>query len=80
MYTMVGLVAAASAYYFFRNTDEAQELKDKAKADHDRMKRQSADVADATKARAEEVKQQGKSKLDQAKVYCLCCRFEIVNH
>jgi hypothetical protein len=79
MYTMFGLVAAASAYYYFRNTDEAQELKDKAKADHDRMKRQSAYLADTAKARAEEVKQQGKSKLDQAKVCRLCCRFEIVN-
>lgn len=68
MYTTLGLVAAASAYYYFRNTHEAQELKDKAKADQEHMKRKSAELADAAKARAEDVKQQGKAKLDQVKV------------
>lgn len=32
------------------------------------MKRKSAELADATKVRADEVKQQGKKKLDQLKV------------
>ncbi|KAF8813716.1 hypothetical protein BYT27DRAFT_7250611 [Phlegmacium glaucopus] len=67
LYTTLGLVAAAGAYYYFRNTDEAQELKDKAKADQDQLKRRSAELADAVKARADDVKQQGKAKLDQVK-------------
>jgi hypothetical protein len=80
MYTTLGLVAAASAYYYFRNTDEAQDLKDKAKADQNRMKSKGAELADATKARGEDAKQQGKAKLDQAKVYCLRCRSKVVIH
>lgn len=80
MYTTLGLVAAAGAYYYFRNTDEAQELKDKTKADVDQLKRRNADLTDAAKARAEDVKQQGKSKLDQVKVCGLSSRFEILIH
>lgn len=76
MYTTLGLVAAAGAYYYFRNTDEAQELKDKAKADQDYVKRKSAELA----ARAEDVKEQGKSKLDRVKVCCLRCRCQNYTH
>ena len=68
VYTTLGLVAAASAYYYFRNTDEAQELKNKAKAERDHMKSRSGEFADTAKVRAEDVKQQGKAKWDQVKV------------
>ena len=70
VYTALGLVAAAGAYYYFRNTDEGRELKDKAKAERDHMKSKGAEFADTAKGRAEDVKQQGKSKWDQAKVCC----------
>ena len=74
MYTTLGLVAAAGAYYYFRNTDEGQELKDKAKAERDHMKSKGGEMADAAKGRAEDVKQQGKAKWDQAKVCCISYR------
>ena len=80
MYTTLGLVAAASGYYYFRNTDEAQELKNKAKAEQDHMKSKSAELADAAKVRAEDVKQQGKAKWDQVKVCCVRRRFNIATH
>jgi hypothetical protein len=80
MYTTLGLLAAASAYYYFRNTDEVRELKDKAKAETDHMKSKGADLAGAAKVRVEDVKQQGKSKLDQVKVCCISCQFKIVTH
>jgi hypothetical protein len=66
LYTALGLVAAASAYYYFRNTEEVKELKDKAEPGH--IKSKSAEMVDAAKVRAEDVKQQGKAKWDQAKV------------
>lgn len=70
MYIALGLVAAAGAYYYFRDTDEAQELKNKAKAEQDHMKSKGSEFADTVKGRAEDVKQQGKAKWDQAKVCC----------
>ena len=79
MYTTLGLVAAASAYYYLRNTDDAQELKDKAKAEQNHMKSKSAELVDTAKVRAEDVKQQGKAKWDQVKVCCIS-RFKIVIH
>ena len=80
MYTTLGLVAAASAYYYFRNTDEAQELKNSVKAEQDHVKSKSAEFADAAKVRAEDVKQQGKAKWDQVKVCCINYPFKIVAH
>ena len=38
IYTTLGLAAAAGAYYYFRNTDEAQELKDGAKTGQAQVK------------------------------------------
>ena len=70
LYTTLGLVAAASAYYYFRNTDQVQELKDKARAEPGHSRSKSAELADAAKVRAEDVKQQGKAKWDQVKVLC----------
>lgn len=80
MYATLGLVAAAGAYYYFRDTDEAQKLKDKAKADQDHMKNKGAELADAAKGRAEDVKQQGKAKWDQTKVCCIIYQFKNITH
>ena len=73
VYAALGLVAAASAYYYFRDTDEARGLKDKAKAEGDHLKSKSAELAD-------DIKQQGKSKWDQAKVCCISYQFKIDTH
>ena len=43
------------------------------------MKRKSAELADTTKAQADEVKQQGKKKLDQLKVCDLGLIFESID-
>jgi hypothetical protein len=81
MYTTLGLVAAAGAYFYFsRNTDEVHELKDKAKAEPGHLKSKSAELADAAKERAEDVKQQGKAKWDQVKACCISDQFKIVTH
>ena len=80
VYATLGLVAVASAYYYFRDTDEAQELKDKAKAEQDHMKSKGAELADAAKGRAEDVKLQGKAKWDQVKVSCTSYQFKIVTY
>jgi hypothetical protein len=80
MYTTLGLVAAAGAYYYFRDTEEVKEFEDKVKAERDHMKRRRAELSDTADGRAEDVKQQGKAKWDQAKVSCHISQLRNLTH
>ncbi|PPQ93665.1 hypothetical protein CVT25_012724 [Psilocybe cyanescens] len=67
MYTALGLAAAGGAYMFFKNPDEVNDLKAKARHDEEILKKGGRDIVDAAKARADDTYRQGEAKFDKLK-------------
>lgn len=53
---------------YFKNPDEVNDLKAKAKQDQEILKHKGRDALDEAKARANETYQRGEAKLDKLKV------------
>lgn len=68
MYVALGLAAAGGAYFYFKNPEDVQDLKAKAKREADQVKQKGRETVDTVKTRAEETLRQGEVEYDQVKV------------
>ncbi|PPQ96811.1 hypothetical protein CVT26_006212 [Gymnopilus dilepis] len=67
LYLALGVGAAGGAYYYLKDSGEAQDLKDKAKKDEEIVKHKGQEAIDAAKARADDAYRQGQVKLENTK-------------
>jgi hypothetical protein len=65
MYVALGLAAAGGAYLYFKNPEDVQDVKSKAKREAEQVKQKGGETVDTVKTRAEETLRHGE---DQVKV------------
>jgi len=73
MYVALGLAAAGGAYFYFKNPEDVQDLRVKAKQEAEQVKRRGRETVDAVKSRAGETVRDGEVEYDQLKV-CVITR------
>lgn len=70
MYVALGLAAAGGAYFYFKNPEDVQDLKAKAKQEAEQVKQKGRETVDDVKTRGEETLRRGEVEYDQVKVCC----------
>lgn len=70
MYVALGLAAAGGAYFYFKNPEDVQDLKVKAKREAEQVKQKGRETVDDVKTRSEETLRRGEVEYDQVKVCC----------
>jgi hypothetical protein len=70
MYVALGLAAAGSAYFYFKNPDDVQDIKAKAKREAEQVKQIGRESVGVVKTRADETLRRGEAKYDQLTVCC----------
>jgi len=73
MYVALGLAAAGGAYFYFKNPEDVQDLKVKAKQEAEQVKRRGRETADAIKSRADETVRDGEVEYERLKVCVITC-------
>jgi len=77
MYVALGLAAAGGAYFYFKNPEDVQDLRVRAKRDAEQVKQKGQATVDAVKTRGEETLRHGQAEYDQIKV---CCFSSVPHH